>query len=106
MTQNTMRGAEVDEDIKGTRQDPFYSEARELVLMARRSSISMVQRHLRIGYNHAARLLEAMEGDILSPMDGTCGLRATSRKSPCLCRDSTSSGEPSARLSSPIAFRH
>lgn len=66
-----MRGADVDEAIKGSRQDPFYLEARELVLAARRSSISMVQRHLRIGYNHAARLLEAMEGDILSPQDGS-----------------------------------
>lgn len=55
-----MRGADVDEAIKGSRQDPFYLEARELVLAARRSSISMVQRHLRIGYNHAARLLEGV----------------------------------------------
>ena len=69
-----MRGADVDEAIKGSRQDPFYLEARELVLAARRSSISMVQRHLRIGYNHAARLLEAMEGDILGPQDAS-GLR-------------------------------
>ena len=70
-----MRGADVDEAIKGSRQDPFYLEARELVLAARRSSISMVQRHSRIGYNHAARLLEAMEGDILGPMDGN-GVRS------------------------------
>ena len=65
-----IRGADLDEAITGTRQDPFYAEARELVLSARRSLISMVQRHLRIGYNRAARLLEAMEGDILGPMDG------------------------------------
>ena len=70
-----MRGADLDESIKGSRQDPFYLEARELVLAMRRSSISMVQRHLRIGYNHAARLLEAMEGDILGPMDGN-GVRS------------------------------
>ena len=56
-----IRGSDLDENVKGTRQDPFYAEARELVLSARRSSISMVQRHLRIGYNRAARLLEQME---------------------------------------------
>lgn len=66
-----IRGDDLDEAIKGTRQDPHYAEARELVLSAKRSSISMVQRHLRIGYNHAARLLESMEGDILGPMDGS-----------------------------------
>ena len=65
-----IRGGDLDETIKGTRQDPFYEESRELVLMALGSLMSLVQGHLRIGYNHAARLLEAMEGDILGPMDG------------------------------------
>jgi S-DNA-T family DNA segregation ATPase FtsK/SpoIIIE len=33
----------------------------EVVVRNRRASISLVQRHLRIGYNRAARLLEDME---------------------------------------------
>jgi S-DNA-T family DNA segregation ATPase FtsK/SpoIIIE len=49
--------------------DPLYDQAVEVVLRTRRPSISLVQRHLRIGYNRAARLIEAMEqAGLVSPM--------------------------------------
>ena len=49
--------------------DPMYDQAVAIVLQHRRASISLVQRHLRIGYNRAARLLEQMErSGIVSPM--------------------------------------
>jgi S-DNA-T family DNA segregation ATPase FtsK/SpoIIIE len=41
--------------------DPLYDQAVDIVLKSRRASISLVQRHLRIGYNRAARLIEQME---------------------------------------------
>jgi DNA segregation ATPase FtsK/SpoIIIE, S-DNA-T family len=41
--------------------DPMYDQAVQIVLKTRRPSISLVQRHLRIGYNRAARLIEQME---------------------------------------------
>jgi len=41
--------------------EPLYDEAVAIVLKNRRASISLVQRHLRIGYNKAARLLDQME---------------------------------------------
>jgi S-DNA-T family DNA segregation ATPase FtsK/SpoIIIE len=45
----------------GGESDPMYDQAVAIVLQHRRASISLVQRHLRIGYNRAARLLEQME---------------------------------------------
>ncbi|QCP50648.1 DUF87 domain-containing protein [Trinickia violacea] len=45
----------------GEESDPLYDQAVEVVIKNRRASISLVQRHLRIGYNRAARLLEQME---------------------------------------------
>ncbi len=41
--------------------DAMYDQAVAIVLQHKRASISLVQRHLRIGYNRAARLLEQME---------------------------------------------
>ena len=41
--------------------DPLYDKAVDLVLRERRATISFVQRHLGVGYNRAANLLEAME---------------------------------------------
>jgi S-DNA-T family DNA segregation ATPase FtsK/SpoIIIE len=54
--------------------DPMYDQAVEVVLKTRRPSISLVQRHLRIGYNRAARLIEAMErAGLVSAMNGAGG---------------------------------
>ena len=54
--------------------DPLYDQAVEIVLKNRRASISLVQRHLRIGYNRSARLIEAMEkAGLVSAMDGRGG---------------------------------
>ncbi len=60
--------SEIDEGLGNTNgsgqnaeADPLYDQAVEIVTKHRRASISLVQRHLRIGYNRAARLLEQME---------------------------------------------
>lgn len=55
--------------ISDAETDPLYDQAVALVLKTRRASTSSVQRHLRIGYNRAARLVEQMEqSGLVSPM--------------------------------------
>ncbi len=52
--------------------DELYDRAVSLVAQAGQASISMVQRHLRIGYNRAARLIERMESEgVVGPADGS-----------------------------------
>jgi S-DNA-T family DNA segregation ATPase FtsK/SpoIIIE len=51
--------------------DERYDDAVALVTKAGQASISMVQRHLRIGYNRAARIIEMMESEgVVGPSDG------------------------------------
>jgi len=63
-------GAAVGE--AGGEKDPMYDQAVEVVLKNRKASISLVQRHLKIGYNRAARLVEDMEkAGLVSAMSGS-----------------------------------
>lgn len=50
--------------------DPLLPAARDLVRQEKRASISMVQRHLKVGYGRASKLLEALErAGVVSVMD-------------------------------------
>jgi S-DNA-T family DNA segregation ATPase FtsK/SpoIIIE len=52
-------------------QDEKYEQAVEMVFKTGHASISMLQRKLRVGYNRAARMIEAMEREgIVGPSDG------------------------------------
>ncbi len=66
---------------EGSEADPLYDQAVEIVIKTRRPSISLVQRHLRIGYNRSARLIEAMEkAGLVSAMDGRGGREVLMKK--------------------------
>ncbi len=52
--------------------DEKYDDAVALITKTRQASISRIQRHLRIGYNRAARIIETMEREgIVGPSDGS-----------------------------------
>jgi S-DNA-T family DNA segregation ATPase FtsK/SpoIIIE len=68
--QATLQEAGVDGEA-----DALYDQAVAVVLQHKRASISLVQRHLRIGYNRAARLLEQMEKSGLVSSMATNGNR-------------------------------
>ncbi len=57
---------------EGSEEDSLYDRAVALVCQSGQASISMVQRHLRIGYNRAARMIERMESEgVVGPADGS-----------------------------------
>ncbi|MBI9090884.1 MAG: DNA translocase FtsK 4TM domain-containing protein [Desulfobacterium sp.] len=67
----TERAADAEGENEETEYDEKYDEAVALVTKNRQASISSVQRHLRIGYNRAARIIEVMEKEgIIGPQEG------------------------------------
>ena len=85
--EDVLSGSEEDEDgerggeaASDAESDSLYDQAVEIVLKNRRASISLVQRHLRIGYNRSARLIEAMEkAGLVSSMDERGGRTVLAR---------------------------
>lgn len=69
---NIIEAQEAPTDADGDKDhDERYDDAVALVTKTGQASISMVQRHLRIGYNRAARIIETMESEgIVGPSDG------------------------------------
>ena len=62
---------EEEEDLGDFEMDEKYDKAVEMVCQTQQASISMIQRKLRVGYNRAARMIEAMEKEgIVGPSDG------------------------------------
>lgn len=63
--------AEADAGDEGDLSDPMFDQAVELAKKSGQISASFLQRHLRVGYNRAARLIETMEmKGIVGPADG------------------------------------
>jgi S-DNA-T family DNA segregation ATPase FtsK/SpoIIIE len=61
-----------DGELSSEDQDPAYEDAVRLVLQMGKASTSTLQRHLRLGYGRAARILDCMQRDgIIGPPDGS-----------------------------------
>jgi S-DNA-T family DNA segregation ATPase FtsK/SpoIIIE len=63
-----------EDDDEDATEDPLFEQALSIVKQQGTASASMLQRRLRIGYNRAARLIEAMEDEgYIGPADGSRG---------------------------------
>jgi DNA segregation ATPase FtsK/SpoIIIE, S-DNA-T family len=63
---------ESEGEVSNEDQDPQYEDAVRLVLQMGKASTSTLQRHLRLGYGRAARILDCMQRDgIIGPPDGS-----------------------------------
>jgi len=67
----TVSEVAAEPEVDGEAEDDLYREAVQIVLRHGKASTSMIQRHLKIGYNRAARIVDLMEmAGVVGPADG------------------------------------
>lgn len=72
---------ETREAVVGEEKDPYFEEAKEIVLRYSQGSTSLLQRKLHVGYARAARLLDQLEnGGVVGPPDGSKAREVLLRK--------------------------
>jgi S-DNA-T family DNA segregation ATPase FtsK/SpoIIIE len=70
-----------DKEERGDGADDLYDRAIAIVAETRNASISYIQRRLKVGYNRAARMIEAMEkAGVVGPADGAKPRRILARR--------------------------
>ncbi len=67
-----LEGVEGNEGIVSISDDPIYEECKSYVIETQKASTSLLQRRFQLGYNRAARIIEALEEDrIIGPQQGS-----------------------------------
>ncbi len=85
---------EIETLAKEEARDQLYATAVKTVQTQNRASISMLQRHLRIGYTRAAKLIDDLEeSGIVGPAKSGAKQRDVLRKSPDIDENNTNSIE-------------
>jgi len=74
---DSLLSSDDDEDVTeiSSDDDPLYNDAVKVVMESRKTSISFLQRKLRIGYNRAANLIESMEARGILSSQQSNGMR-------------------------------
>ena len=67
-----LEGVENGEGITSINDDPMFQEVKEYVIEAQKASTSLLQRRFGIGYNRAARMIDALEeAGVIGPAQGS-----------------------------------
>ena len=67
-----LEGVDGNEGVIGVSEDPMFKEVKEYVIEAQKASTSLLQRRFGIGYNRAARIIDALEQEgVIGPAQGS-----------------------------------
>ena len=62
----------IDSDSGDDGLDPYFEQAKDIIMDKQKASIGMLQRYLKVGFNRAARIMDQLEeAGVVGPEEGT-----------------------------------